>query len=141
MEPRWNKATPDAILEGNKAKSNASIWGPGTGSQASSLHFRSKDKNVLDIPSYRSGDYTQNGSMSVIAIYRQLCNSVLPAQYMARAITHNDPNPKEANATGAHTGPFPTSERTSASAAEKNPNLQDATANEYFAAPSGRLLA
>jgi hypothetical protein len=54
MNPRWNKATPDAILEGNKAKPNASIWGAGAGSQASSLHFRSKDKNVLDIPSYRS---------------------------------------------------------------------------------------
>jgi hypothetical protein len=57
MNPRWNKATPDAILEGNKAKPNASIWGAGAGSQASSLHFRSKDKNVLDIPSYRSGVY------------------------------------------------------------------------------------
>jgi len=70
--------------------------------------------------------------MSEMAILRQLRNSVLPAQYIASAITHNDPNPKAANATGAHTGPFPTSERTSASAAEKNPNLQDATANEQI---------
>src|ERR1700687_1078212 len=55
MKLRWNNVRPDSTLEGIKAKPTASIWGPGAGSQASSLHFRSKDKNVLDIPSYRSG--------------------------------------------------------------------------------------
>jgi len=56
-------------------------------------------------------------------------------------MNQNAPKPKEAKATGAHTRPFPTSERKSASEDAKKPSLQHATANEYFAAPSGRLLA
>ena len=71
---------------------------------------------------------------------RLIANDVNPLQYIASAITHNDPNPKEASATGVHTRPFPTNDRTSASADARNPNLEDVTANEYFAG-SDRLLA
>jgi hypothetical protein len=40
--------------------------------------FRRREKNVLDIPSYRTGVYTQNpvaGSMSEIGIYHQLTDN------------------------------------------------------------------
>src|ERR1041385_6594786 len=75
--------------------------------------------------------------MSAIAIFRQPFKLL---QYIASAITQNDPSPKDASATGAHTRPFPKSERTSVTADARNPHLQDATANEYFAG-SDRLLA
>src|ERR1700687_6342212 len=86
MKLRWNNVRPDSTLEGIKAKPTASIWGPGAGSQASSLHFRSKDKNVLDIPSYRSGVSTSlrrlfaraPRSMSEIGMLRQQSTSGRP---------------------------------------------------------------
>ena len=36
---------------------------------------RWREKNVLDIPFYRSGDYTQNPSMIVIGMFQQLSES------------------------------------------------------------------
>src|SRR5437660_9130695 len=60
MEPRWNNARPDAGPEDKKAKPNASYSGQGLEIKEKFLHFRSREKNVLDIPSYRSGDCTNN---------------------------------------------------------------------------------
>jgi hypothetical protein len=60
---------------------------------------------------------------------------------MTIVITHRHASPQEANATGEQTGPFPTSERTSASKDAANPRLEDASAKAYFPAPSGRLFA
>jgi len=54
---------------------------------------------------------------------------------------HNAPKPKEANAAGRHTGPLPISDRRNANIDTPNPTLLDASANEYFVAPSGRELA
>src|SRR5450432_115649 len=62
-------------------------------------------------------------------------------QYMTIVITHRHASPQEANATGEQTGPFPTSERASASKDAANPRLEDASAKAYFPAPSGRLFA
>jgi hypothetical protein len=58
MELRWNNARPDAKPPGKKAKPNASHSGQGLEIKETFLHFRSRKKNVLDIPSYRSGVYT-----------------------------------------------------------------------------------
>jgi hypothetical protein len=55
------------------------------------------------------------------------------ASVHCKSSQQNDPNPKEASATGAHTGPFPTSDRRSATADARNPKLEDVTANAYFA--------
>jgi len=60
---------------------------------------------------------------------------------MAKVTTHRHASPKEANATGEHTGPFPTSERTSASTEAANPRLEDASAKAYFPGPSGKLFS
>src|SRR5436190_1780095 len=57
-EPRWNNARPDAGPEDKKAKPNASYSGQGLEIKEKFLHFRLREKNVLDIPSYRSGDST-----------------------------------------------------------------------------------
>jgi len=51
MEPRWNNARPDAGPEDKKAKPNASYSGQGLEIKEKFLRFRSKEKNVLDIPS------------------------------------------------------------------------------------------
>jgi hypothetical protein len=59
-EPRWNNARPDAGPEDKKAKPNASYSGQGLEIKEKFLHFRLREKNVLDIPSYRSGDSAQN---------------------------------------------------------------------------------
>src|SRR2546423_11393868 len=56
-------------------------------------------------------------------------------------MTQRHPSPREGSATGRRKRPLPTSESPSASTDAKNPNLQDASAKEYFASPSGRLLA
>jgi hypothetical protein len=56
-------------------------------------------------------------------------------------MTHNAAKPKEANAAGRHTGPLPISDRRNANIDAPNPTLPDASANEYFVAPSGRELA
>src|SRR5258705_10607101 len=56
-------------------------------------------------------------------------------------MTHNAVKPKEANAAGRHTGPLPSSDRRNANIDAPNPTLPDASANEYFVAPSGRELA
>jgi hypothetical protein len=55
-EPRWNNARPDAVPEDKKAKPNASYSGQGLEIKEKFLHFRLREKNVLDIPSYRAGD-------------------------------------------------------------------------------------
>jgi hypothetical protein len=69
MEPGCNNARPDAGPEGDKTKPNASHSGQGLEIKEKFLHFRSRAKNVLDIPSYRSGVYTCNRSVtSVIEI-------------------------------------------------------------------------
>jgi hypothetical protein len=60
---------------------------------------------------------------------------------MTIVITHRHASPQEASATGEETGPFPPSERTSASKDAANPRLEDASAKAYFPAPSGRLFA
>jgi len=59
---RWN---PDGTTQDlthdqriKKAKPNTSYSGQGLEIKEKFLHFRSREKNVLDIPSYRSGDYT-----------------------------------------------------------------------------------
>jgi len=60
---RWNPdgTTQDLTQpEDKKAKPNASYRGQGLEIKEKFLHFRSREKNVLDIPSYRSGVYTQN---------------------------------------------------------------------------------
>src|SRR5215813_3098506 len=60
---------------------------------------------------------------------------------MTKAMTQRHASPKEANATGEHTGPFPTSERTSVSNDATKPLLEDASAKAYFPDPSGKLFA
>jgi len=65
MEPRWNNARPHARPEDKKAKPNASYSGQGLEIKEKFLHFRSREKNVLDIPSYRSGVYTNYGSSAM----------------------------------------------------------------------------
>jgi hypothetical protein len=55
MELGWNNARPDARPEGEKTKPNTSHSGQGLEIKEKFLHFRSRAKNVLDIPSYRSG--------------------------------------------------------------------------------------
>ncbi|MGH9637385.1 MAG: hypothetical protein ACRD72_21335 [Candidatus Angelobacter sp.] len=60
---------------------------------------------------------------------------------MTKAMTHRHASPKDAKATEEHTGPFPTSERTSASTDAAKPRLEDASAKAYFPEPSGKLFA
>src|SRR5215475_11736155 len=59
MQPRWNHAGPAAQSKGRKQKPNGAQNEPGAGSQGITLSFQSREKNVLDIPSYRTGDFTQ----------------------------------------------------------------------------------
>jgi hypothetical protein len=55
MQPRWNYAE-SAPLEGRKVKTGVSPENRGAGSEGTNLSFQSREKYVLDIPSYRSGD-------------------------------------------------------------------------------------
>jgi hypothetical protein len=64
MELGWNNARPDARPEGEKTKPNTSHSGQGLEIKEKFLHFRSRAKNVLDIPSYTSGDYTRVDGVS-----------------------------------------------------------------------------
>jgi hypothetical protein len=57
----------------------------GAGRQGNIFSFQSREKNVLDVSSYRTGDYTSErfffaflGAMSVIAIYDS--NAACPEQ-------------------------------------------------------------
>ena len=73
MELGWKNARPDARPEGEKTKPNTSYSGQGLEIKEKFLHFRSRAKNVLDIPSYRSGDSAHNRSvMSIKAMFQQL---------------------------------------------------------------------
>ena len=58
MQPRWNHAGPAAQSKGRKPKPDGAQNEPGAGSQGITLSFQSREKNVLDIPSYRSGHFT-----------------------------------------------------------------------------------
>jgi hypothetical protein len=51
MQPRWTMQDP-------RHDPNTSPHVQGAGRQGNLFSFRSRHKNVLDIPSYRSGDYT-----------------------------------------------------------------------------------
>jgi hypothetical protein len=54
---------------------------------------------------------------------------------------HRAAKPKEANAAGRRTGPFPMTDRTRATADASNPIRLAAAAKEYFVGPSGRPFA
>jgi hypothetical protein len=49
MEPRKIRGTTQRLVSRT-----------GAGRQGHTFSFRSRENNVLDIPSYRPGDYTQN---------------------------------------------------------------------------------
>jgi hypothetical protein len=56
MRLRWNHAGPASGPKHRKPKPNDAENELGAGSQGMTLSFQSREKNTLDIPSYRSGD-------------------------------------------------------------------------------------
>src|SRR5260370_35918481 len=72
MELRWNSARPDAGLEGNKAKPNASHSGQGLEIKETFSTSGRGTRMFLTSPLIdRSGVSTQNPSMSVIAMLQK----------------------------------------------------------------------
>ena len=54
---RWNKAKPKTTRARHETRASA-LSEPGTGCREPLPRFRRRENNVLDIPSYRTGDYT-----------------------------------------------------------------------------------
>ena len=68
---RWSKAKPETTGQDTRLERHSYLtrdWMPRT----INPRFRRREKNVLDIPSYRTGDYTQNHLvLSVMAMFQQ----------------------------------------------------------------------